>query len=435
MIQKIRLWTIAFSLLFLAATAFAQPANDECSGAIFLDDVSSWCSGNGEFTNVGATVSAVPASDCFINDGQNNDVWFAFTAEATDVNINVVGDTEINGGGTLQGPQFALYEGSCGALEDVACAVNAFNNNSIQIFASQLQIGQTYFIQVSGLNLNTGTFRLCVNNFNQPAEPSGDCATATILCNKDPFTLSQLTGVGNVLDDISDSQCESPGCPLEEFGSTWYKWTCDQPGTLAFTLTPLNPETDLDFILYELTNGIDDCSSRQSIRCMASGANLGIGADPWDACTGPTGLAINDGDVGELCGCAPTDNNFAQAIDMVAGRSYALVINNFDQNGDGFSIEFSGTGTFLGPMADFTISQDTVCVGDPVTITDASSFSGVIASRFFSFGDGASPGTLNGPGPHQVTYRRPGLKSIVLQVRSDDDCLVTAVGTVLCTML
>ncbi len=424
---------IALLSLVLAAlpwtAVLAQPANDNCANAIALDDVSSWCSAVAAFTTNNATDSGQSPS-CFPNNQVNNDVWFSFVAQATDVNISVTGNIPFNAGGTLNDPQFALYLGSCGSLVQVACASDAFNDNAVQLLESQLEIGQTYYIQVSARNGQTGTFQLCVNNFNAVPDPSSDCNTGVILCNKDPFTVQFVSGVGNNPNEIGDVSCASPTCPLSESSSTWYKWTCDQPGSLTFTLTPLNPADDIDFVLYELPNGIDNCAGKFDLRCMASGENVGAPFSEWFPCTGATGLSLNDDDVGETCGCQPGDNNFAEAIDMEAGKSYALVINNFSQSGAGFSIEFGGAGTFLGPTADFNASSDTICVGEPVTFTDASAFSGGIVSWEWTFGQNASPGALTGVGPHSVSYDRPGLKSIVLRVATEDGCVVTKVGTV-----
>ncbi len=424
MTQKIL--PLLFSVAFmLAATGLsAQPSNNDCASAIFLDDVSSWCSSSGAYSNIGATDSGINPS-CFPNNSL--DVWFAFTAEATTVNITVVGDVGINAGGTLTFPQFALYSGDCGNLTQVECANDPIGNNTIGAFASNLNIGSTYYIQVSGRLGEIGTFKLCVNNYNQPLEPSGDCNTAVVLCDKDPFTVDYVVGEGANPNEIFDEGC---GCGIVEDNSSWYKWTCEESGTLTFTLTPLNPADDLDFVVFELPNGVNDCSDKIPLRCMASGENIGAPFSQWQPCTGPTGLAINDGDVSESCGCQPGNNNFVQAIDMEAGKSYALIINNFSGSGDGFSLQFGGTGTFRGPVADFTSSTDTVCVGEPVTFTDASTFEGVISDRRWTFGQAASPASTTGSGPHQVSYNRPGLKSIVLQVETDDGCIVTAVGNV-----
>jgi gliding motility-associated-like protein len=423
------IFLLALGLLLPLAALRAQAPNNNCATAIPLDEVSSWCSAIAEFTNVGATDSGLSAT-CFPNNQVSNDVWFSFVAEATDVNISVVGSVQINAGGTLQTPQFALYQGVCGALAQLACTSDAFTNNAIQLQQSQLQIGETYFIQVSARGGRTGSFQICVNNYNAVPDPSGDCFTGVILCNKEPFTVPFVSGVGNNPNEIANVGCNSPGCIITESSSTWYKWTCDQPGTLTFVLTPLNPADDLDFVLYELPNGINNCTNKVDIRCMASGENVGQPFAQWAPCTGATGLSLNDTDLNETCGCQTGDNNFLRFVDMEAGRSYALVVNNFSQSGLGFTVEFGGTGTFLGPAADFTTNIDTVCVGEPITFTDASTFAGGLSGWEWNFGLGASPGSLDTRGPHNVSYNRPGLKSISLRVRTQDGCVVTRVRTV-----
>ena len=187
--------------------AWAQPANDECADAILLTDVNNWCSGFATFNNIGATISPVVSPSCFSAAQPNNDVWFAFVAEASDVNISVVGNTEINQGGTLNNPQFTLYSGSCGGLTEVACASDQFGSGAAQSFAGPLNIGETYYIQVSGDFGNTGTFELCVNNFNLVPEPSGDCNTGVVLCDKSPFTVPSVTGVGLDPTEIANTGC------------------------------------------------------------------------------------------------------------------------------------------------------------------------------------------------------------------------------------
>jgi gliding motility-associated-like protein len=116
---------------------------------------------------------------------------------------------------------------------------------------------------------------------------------------------------------------------------------------------------------------------------------------------------------------------------MIPGVSYALIINNFSNTGNGFSIEFGGTGTFLGPEASFTVAPaDTVCLNEGLTFTDASSSPEGIVDWEWNFGLGASPATATGPGPHTVNYNTPGLKSVVLSVTSDAGCIVTDIQTV-----
>mgnify|MGYP005666498643 CR=1 FL=1 len=411
----------------LPAVLFAQPANDDCSGAIPLDDVVNWCSAPAAFSNSGATISVEPSPGCFPNNTDNNDVWFSFVAEATTINVGVIGGVPNNPGGTIQNPQVAVYSGTCGNLTEIGCASDAVNADQANTFVNPLNIGETYYIRVSARFSFMGTFQLCLNNFNEVPQPSSDCEPGVILCDKSPFTIDFVTGEGNNINEINDVSCNSLTCQITEASSSWYKWTCDQSGTLSFAITPINPADDIDFVVYELPNGIEDCSGKFDLRCMASGENVGSPFAEWQACTGATGLSLTDTDMSETCGCQDGDNNFAQAIDMVAGRSYALAINNFSESGSGFSIEFGGTGTFLGPVADFNTNPLTGCVGEAMTFTDASSFIGGLSNWTWNFGPNATPASATGPGPHNVVFNRPGTYPIVLTVESNQGCLVTQI--------
>lgn len=418
--------------LLFATALLAQPANDECVNAINLTDVTSWCSEPFGLTSEASTPSAVPNPTCFPNNQTVNDVWFSFVAEASAVNISVTGATSVTTGGTLRNPQIALYSGGCSGLTAIGCISDAMNENFAQFFAGPLAIGETYYIRISARSAFRGTFKLCVNNYNEVPQPSGDCPTGVILCDKSAFTVDFVTGIGSVNNEVGDVGCNTANCDIEESSSSWYKWTCRDAGTLTFSLTPLNLSDDLDFVVYELPNGVDNCAGKTPLRCMASGENVGQALSTWIACVGATGLRTGETDVNETCGCAVGSNNFISPINMVAGRSYALVINNFSNSGSGFSVEFGGTGTFLGPTANFSITpQTTVCVGEPVTLTDLSSFTGTLVGWTWNFGSHAFPVAASTRGPHTVVFDRPGLKSITLTVESDRGCLVTKVLTVL----
>lgn len=422
-----------FLFLLIASSSIFAQANDECIDATPLNDVVNWCSQPAAFSNGGATESGITNPFCFPNNQMSNDIWFSFVAVATDINIAVIGNQPFNSGGTLQNPQFALFAGDCtGGLTEVACQSDAFGQNIAQAFNDiDLIVGATYYLQISARNGNTGTFELCINNFNQIPEPSGDCETAVILCDKSPFSVEFINGVGQQNNELTNLNC--PTCLNGESASSWYKWTCDDSGTLTFSLNPLNPSDDLDFVVFELPNGVNDCSGKFDIRCMASGENVGVPFSEWQVCTGATGLMVGDGDTSEDCGCQPGNNNFVSAVDMVAGRSYALVVNNFTNSGSGFSIEFGGTGTFLGPIAAFTTDDEpdnTICIEESITFLDASSFVGTINGWAWSFGPGASIPTADTQGPHTVSYDLAGIKSIVLTIETEEGCLVTEIAQI-----
>ncbi len=422
----IKRYLFTLAVLLCSVLAIAQPANDECDTAINIPDVSDWCSAAATYTNVGATASGFGPASCF--DSANNDVWFSFTAIATDVVITVIGDQSIGGGGTLNNPSVALYDGTCaGTIGQFQCETDAVNNNIVELYKGGLTVGETYLIRINGRAGNTGTFELCINNFYPPVEPGSDCPTAAILCDKSPFAIQSVVGAGNDTDE-ADGTCLDAGAQgNSESNSTWFTWTAATNGTLTFTLTPTNPADDLDFVIFELPNGVNNCSGKNPILCMASG-EFGTSNAP---CMGPTGLMAGDTDTVENPGCDPGNNNFLQPLNMLAGVSYGLLINNFTSTGNGFSISWGGTGEFVGPVASFTDNDpdDILCAGESVTFQDASSFSlGMVTGWEWNFGVGATPATASGQGPHNVVFTEPGEASVVLTVETDLGCIVTEVG-------
>ena len=407
--------------IFFAGYLAAQPANDNCETAIFLNETKNWCSATGQFTTAGATVSAYNAAGCFASNGR--DVWFTFVATATNATITVVGNTRSQPGGTLTRPEIALYTGECGGtINEVGC-VSDNSNNIIELSRGGLVAGQTYLIRVQGRGTATGTFQLCVNNFNPPVLPGSDCNTASILCDKSGFVVQKVEGAGTDPDEARGT-CLGVGTGNSEQSSTWFVWTAATAGSLTFTIQPINRSDDIDFVVFELPNGPNNCSGKVAVRCMAT------------ACLGPTGLNTTSTDLVEDLDCNFGEDGFVRALTMQAGRSYGLLINNFSQSGNGFSIDFGGTGTFLGPQADFTVAQaapqdNKICRRENITFEDASQFAnGTITKWTWNFGVGANPATATGNGPHTVVYNGAGTKSITLIIETDAGCQITTIKNI-----
>lgn len=82
-----------------------------------------------------------------------------------------------------------------------------------------------------------------------------------------------------------------------------------------------------------------------------------------------TGLRAGDSDISEDAGCANAgDDAWLSPFQMVQGESYALCVSNFTSTGNGFLIDFSGSGLFLGPEAAFTTDPPAVCLGTAVEV-------------------------------------------------------------------
>jgi gliding motility-associated-like protein len=416
-----------FLILGLHTMHFGQSPNDECITSILIQDPTSYCSENGAFTLNGASLSDQVSPFCFPQG--SGDVWFRFVAVAEVLNVRIIGQNGILPGGTLRNPQVAIYEGNCGNLLERGCLSDAFNNNIVELVLTDLFPSRTYYIRVDSRIGNTGTFQVCVNNFNAVPEPSSDCITGVLLCDKSSFSVPSLIGSGLDRNEVAGT------CIQEEFSSAWYKWTCETAGSLTFTLTPNGPSDDLDFALYELPNGVEDCSNKRILRCMASGENLGQPISEWIRCYGPTGLRVGSNDVVETPGCQPGDDNFLAPLNMEAGKSYALIVNNFSNTGNGFSIDFGGTGVFVGPKADFEIVTDKeeICRWEVIELLDKSEsvFGGDIISWNWRFGIGGDPVSKSEQGPHQVIYNSPGYKTITLRISNEKGCIVTKTENIL----
>jgi hypothetical protein len=339
----------SFSLLYFLfpTVAWSQPANDECVNAIMLPMEREFCTGNAGATNIDATGSFTDLAQydvCISEQDAIRDVWFSFVALENSARVTVDGRIIGNERGSLREPQMTLYEGGCGGLmrDDALVCKSPFENvNGVNAILANLTVGETYHIMIGASNGNQGTFELCVNQFNAVPEPDADCPTGVVLCDKSTFSVEALTGNGAIRENLQAGGCVTPGCNPTEDNSAWYKWTCDQAGTLGFTITPLGTAAneDIDFAVYELPNGVDDCSDRLTLRCMYSGETNGNPDNANLPCLGATGLSTTDTDQSESCGCQAGNNNFAAALDMVPGRSYAVVIFNFSASGDGFDME------------------------------------------------------------------------------------------------
>jgi len=242
-------------------SVFGQVSNDECVGAIFIADPNE-C---GTYSLTAATASGLSAPSC--GSEVNGDVWFSFIPEATSITVSVDGASNSNPNGTLRSPIVSIYRGDCNGLPDeLRCGTDNRGSNYAEITLDGIFVGAEYLIRVdSRTATGLGSFELCLNNFNQPAEPGGDCATRALLCDKSSFTVESVRGAGFDTGEMDGAPCFVGAGTNFETNSTWFTWTADSDGTLEFTLTPLIITDDLDFVLYTLPNGVNDCSGKHQI--------------------------------------------------------------------------------------------------------------------------------------------------------------------------
>ncbi len=401
------------------------PLNDDCGHAITLDEVINKSYSGKYFLNINANKE--PNSTPCIPSYQARTVWYKFTAITKYMRIVLEGNSG-NNGYSLNNVVIGVFSGTCGALVEEICRSPVGTNIAELILPSVP--GRRYYIAIGGKLASQGNFRLYINAFNTNPEPLQDCSSARVLCDKSPIDVKNITGFGATLDDLhleTNPSLDYKRCAISEDASTWYKWTCQQPGTLELTITPLKKNDDIDFLVWELPGGLDDCNGKQLIRNIISGENSGRPFKEWSRCVGPTGLIASDSDAGERCGCDKADNNFGAAINMEAGKSYVMLVMNYSQSGVGYHMEFGGTGTFMGPQPAFMVEPEIGlhCDQDFIVTDQTQEFGNELEYTWF-FGEGAIPQTSNKKGPFSIHYTTWGYKYIVLTVKDPvNGCEVT----------
>jgi hypothetical protein len=177
--------TILFStILFIG---FSQPINDNCSNATLITLPTPAACPNGlggtvnvSGTNIGATAPTPYTYLLGCSTGGNQpapalDVWYRFVATGSKVTINITA-----GSPALPSPAITLWNGTnCNNLSGAGCDNNGTAAGVNSATFEPLTIGQTYYIQISGMNSTT------TGNFNMGINASNDCAD----CN----TQSSLT--------------------------------------------------------------------------------------------------------------------------------------------------------------------------------------------------------------------------------------------------
>lgn len=156
-----------------------------------------------------------------------------------------------------------------------------------------------------------------------------DCVSAAPICGDTNFS-AQPTGPGLILEDLG-------GCLSDDENySLWYKFTIATAGSLTFSINPNVFADDYDFGVYGPNPNCSLLGPPNSgllpIRCNFSGAD------------GPTGLSLT-----------ATDPNgggtqWSSALNVLPGEIYYLVVDNFSNSPNGFSISFGGTATLLTPF-------------------------------------------------------------------------------------
>lgn len=158
-------FTLLLLCVFFTMSLWAQPANDECTGAQMVNITAPPSCPAGTPTTTTITTSNIGATPtipypqftgCSPGGGTNGpaaEVWYTFVSPSNQMSITVIG---------LSTPNIVLFTGSnCSFLTAIACARGMVNSGNVTLGPLTLEPGQQYYLLISGANVDdTGPFNL-----------------------------------------------------------------------------------------------------------------------------------------------------------------------------------------------------------------------------------------------------------------------------------
>ena len=288
--------------MFIWSIGFSQ--SDNCAGATNL--------------TVGASCSntAYSVTNSFNNNGPDpscggtneDDGWYTFTANGPSTII----EASVSNGDDLV---ITVFTGGCGSLSEFSCT-NSSGLSQTETASLTTVNGTQYWVMLVSTGNSAFSGNICIYT---PSSSNNDCSGATILCSNASFT-GNSSGSGTQELTVTNS-----GCMSVEHQSSWYTFTINTSGTLDFVISPNNGTDDDGFALCGPNPNCTPTST--PLRCS------------WAAGGGNTGLANGSGDNTE----GAAGDRFVEDVNVIAGETYILVVDNFSSTTSPFNISFGGS--------------------------------------------------------------------------------------------
>ena len=295
----------------------APPPNDECSGALTITD------GINDIWTASATDSADAApTGCTNFFGMMlQDAWFTYTASGD-------GTLTIDTSGSAFDTDAALYDGSCGALNLLACDGDGGGVNFSSLVSAPVTAGTEYILRIGGWGTGEAGDGLLTVSFVAAGDECDNAIPAVDGLN--PFDTTPYT---NSADASDASQCT--GTFLGDLvNDGWWTFVPSIDGTMDVTTVGLTT-VDTDLVIYE------------------------------GACGSLTQLACN-GDAGPL-------QSEVLGLPVTAGTTYTLRIGGWETGEFGTGeFEITVTPIAVAPTASFSISPLQAIAPLEATLIDAS---------------------------------------------------------------
>jgi gliding motility-associated-like protein len=157
-------------------------------------------------------------------------------------------------------------------------------------------------------------------------QPEQNCSSAIPVCQQTYTQGLSYSGSGTTNDLGNNNTCLLTG----ETNSVWYVFTAQTSGTFTFSI---QTQRDYDFALYNTTNTGCNLGGVTPLRCNYSADN------------GATGLQL-PAQNGNLSFSA-SQGSFMPGINVNAGETYVLLVNNYSGDQNGYTITFGGSASIF----------------------------------------------------------------------------------------
>lgn len=278
-------------------------------------------------------------------------VWYKFTLTGANNRVDVT----FNG---YNFPDsifvFLLDGGACGTPGPVLFSQCALPSATFGFGSPgpNLQTGITYWMLVATPAIEAGIFDICaVQSITPPGSQTGpqqDCDGAKSVCSASYSNTTSFTGFGS-------TQEVAGTCLLSgETNSLWYVFTVQNAGDFCFNIATAN---DYDFALYDITTiGCAGIPTATPVRCNFSGT------------LGNTGLVMPTGVTTPLSVTA-TGSPTMPCLPVTDGQSFALIVDNWTADNNGYTLTFPGSATIVDATAPNLWNVSGNCVNNTITVT------------------------------------------------------------------
>ena len=317
---------------------------------------------------------------CGLNAAPANEIWFSYTVTQSQNDFTIVP-------GTLQDAMMVIYENGCAGTGILHCAVPV-TGSGVLSYNLGFAVGTQLNIGIFSMSGNDGSFQFCVDSYSNSSANGNGCAGAIPVCE------------GTTVVDMStynssgiQPSCFAGGAVNQD---VWFQFDVLQSGTFDWSASPSGGSVgvELDWALLDITNG---CPGTE-VACNYN----------WNgASNNPCGQVAGNTTVCPLSTAGPASAEFCPPSNLVAGNTYAIVVDFYSNSSVG-TLDFSilGGSAVIAPYADFMVTPSTAVCDDSLVVSITNSGLG---DAMWDYGDGF---TYFGSNPPDHVYNTSGIYEI-----------------------